>query len=198
MAQGSGAPADTAALPIWVSASFGAMRGTNISDKASHGGWHLNTSSPVAVAASMPLWGRTVGVRVQASSVNMRFSGPSCASCAARVMATTTLGTMNVTNQIGSSAFNTEFEVGLGVTSWTGLRVDGGSSTNASSAVHDFTLALSGGVSRILSDRFDALLMVDLLSMSHPLAPVTESGLRTGGQLTLYAARLGARLRIGH
>ncbi len=196
-AQSPGAPADSADHPIWVSVSAGALRGAPISDKASNGGWHLQTSSPVTVAFSMPIFGKTIGVRAQTAAIPLRFTGPSCADCAGRVQGTATLATLNQTAPIGNSAYNVEIEYALGVTSWTGLRGLSGNQLPSPGAVHDFTYGLSLGWSRILSDRFDALLMIDVLSLTHRVGSASVTGVRGNGQVTLYGLRAGARMQLG-
>jgi len=187
-------PPDT---PIWISVSAGGLRGVPVSDKASNGGWHLQTSAPVTVAFAMPLWGQTIGLRAQTSSINLRFTGPSCADCAGRVQATATLATLNKTSQIGNSAYNTEIEFALGMTSWTGLRGRDGNQLPAAGAVHDFTYGISFGWSRVLSDRLDALLMLDILNLTHAIGSASVTGVRGNGQITLYGLRAGARLQLG-
>jgi len=197
-AQQPAAPSDSTDHPIWVSVSAGGLRGTPISDKASNGGWHLQTSAPVTVAFSMPLWGRTLGVRVQSGGINMRFTGPSCADCAGRVQATTTLATYNRTMPIGASAFNTEVEYVVGLTSWTGLNGRRGDQLPSVGATRDFTYGLSLGWSRVMSDRLDALLMIDALSLTHRVGSASATGVRGSGQVMLYGLRAGARMQFGH
>jgi hypothetical protein len=196
-AQKPDAPSDTTDRPLWFSVSAGGLRGAPISDRASNGGWRLQTSAPVTVAFSMPLWGRTLGLRAQTAGINMRFTGPSCTDCAGRVQATMTLATYNNTRQIGNSAFNTEIEYVIGMTSWTGLRGRDGNQLPAAGAAHDFTYGLSVGWSRVMSDRLDALLMIDALSLTHRIGSASVTGVRGGGQVMLYGLRAGARMQLG-
>jgi len=196
-AQQPAAPSGSSGRPIWVSVGAGALRGAPISDKASGGGWHLQTSAPVTVTFSMPLWGQTIGLRAQTASINLRFTGPACADCAGRVQGTATLATWNKTSQMGNSAYNTEIEFALGMMSWTGLKGRDGNQLPASGAVHDFAYGLSYGVSRVFSDRLDGLLTLDVLSLTHPIGSASATGVRGSGQVTLYGLRAGLRMQLG-
>lgn len=196
-AQQPAAPKDTSDHPIWVSVSAGVLRGSPISDRASSGGWRLKTSAPVTVAFSMPLFGKTLGLRAQTEGINLRFTGPACSNCAGRVQGTATLLTMNKTAQLGNSAYNTEVEYAVGVTSWTGLRGRNGDQLPTVGAAHDFTYGLSVGWSRVMNDRFDALVMIDVLSLTHALGSASVTGVRGSGQIFLYGVRAGARLQLG-
>ena len=196
-AQQPAAPNDSTDHPIWVSVSAGLLRGTPISDRASNAGWHLHTSAPVTVAFSMPLWGKTLGLRAQTAGINMRFTGPPCIDCAARVQSTATLLTMNTTSQIGNSAYNTEIEYAIGMVSWTGLRGRNGDQVPTSGAAHDFAYGLSLGWSRLMNDRVDALLMIDVLSLTHAIGKAEITGVHGSGQVLLYGMRAGARMQLG-
>jgi hypothetical protein len=113
------------------------------------------------------------------------------------VQGTATLATWNKTSQMGNSANNTEIEFALGVMTWSGLRGLDGNQLPAAGAVHDFTYGLSLGWSRVLSDRFDALLMLDILNLTHAIGSAGNTGVRGNGQITLYGLRAGVRMQLG-
>jgi len=196
-AQSPSVPTDTSSRPVWLSAGVGAMPGPAVSDKASNGGWHLKMSAPVTVALSSVLFGQTLGVRVQTAEIPMRFTGAACASCDGQVRALVALATYNRTTPLGDTPWNVEFEFGLGMTRWSGLRGRGSDELPAIGTVQDVSYAFSIGWSRVFSDRLDGLLMLDAVSATHAIGSAVVTGVRNNGQIALYALRTGARLRLG-